>query len=145
MAGFLNWLKGSKKSEEGQSVNNEVFKAGQIWSYKTREGEESSRLIIVKVESYETEGVVIHISLNGLRLKNPLTPGQVSETVSHMPFSKIAILKSVTNPESEGNPLPEFMEGYKNWQKSFNSKKGGVFSITISEAVNYLEEAIQKA
>ncbi len=35
------------------------FKEGQVWAYKTRQKEENSYLIILKVEKYDKQGVVI--------------------------------------------------------------------------------------
>jgi hypothetical protein len=145
MAGFLNWLKGSKKPVENQHTSEEEFKAGQIWNYKTRAGEENSKLTILKVETYEAQGVVIHVALNGLRIKNSHDAGKLMEEAGHIPFSKEAILNSITNLDSEGNALPDFMEGYLQWKEAFDAKKGGVFSVNVSEAVKFLEEAMSNA
>lgn len=144
MAGFLNWFKGSDKPESKQN-NEEEFKAGQLWNYHTRPGEENSRLMILKVERYEAQGVVIHIALKGLRIANPNDPGKLMEEAGHIPFSKEAILNSVTNLDSEGNALPDFMEGYLQWKQAFDAKKAGVFSVNVSEAVKFLEEAMSNA
>jgi hypothetical protein len=144
MAGFLDWLKGSKPAAD-QNMTQEEFKAGQIWNYKTRPGEENSRLIILKVETYEATGVVIHVALNNLRVNNPFAPGTFSEEAGHLPFSKEAILNSITNLDSEGNVLPDYMEGYLSWKQAFDSKKGGIFSVSVSEAVKFMEEAMSNA
>ena len=39
------------------------YSEGQIWSYKTRPGEEKSTVLINKVESHEKLGKIFHISV----------------------------------------------------------------------------------
>lgn len=46
------------------------YKVGQEWNYKTRKGEESSTLKILKIEEYPKHGKVIHISIGGLKVEN---------------------------------------------------------------------------
>lgn len=145
MAGFLNWFKGVQETGDKRNYRDDTFRSGQKWSYQTRPGEETSTLTILKVENYEDEGIVIHIQVTGLRIKSPMNAGGFSEVIGHLPFAREAVAKSVTTRLSEGNALPDFESGYANWKEAFDAKKGGVFSISVSEAVQYLEEAIGNA
>jgi len=109
-----------------------------------RGGEENSRLTILKVESYKKKEIVIHVYVHGLKLKNPARPGGISTDIGHLPFAKVAVLNGVTELEMENGVLPEFKEGYENWKAAFKSGKGGVFTIGVSEAVDYVEKAINQ-
>ena len=62
-----------------------------------------------------------------------------------MPLLKESVLKSVTEFVSENSKLTDYKEGYENWRKAFDSNKGGIFPITVGEAVKYVEEAISNA
>lgn len=140
-AGLFSCLTGCKEQPKKQNSVDDKFKAGQIWKYNTRVGEENSAIEILKVEKYASEGTVIHIYVNGLKLKNPRRPSGFSDDIGHLPISKEALLKSVTTLVSENNKLPDYQEGYNNWKEAFDNKKGSVFSITVKEAIQYGEEA----
>jgi hypothetical protein len=43
---------------------------GQIWTYKTRPAEADSHLTILKRETHPKLGTIVHISVDGLRMKN---------------------------------------------------------------------------
>lgn len=135
-------LSGCKGQSENQTFVDDKFKDGQIWKYKTRIGEENSTLTILKVEKYEKDGIVIHIYVNGLKVKNPHKPTGLSDEIGHLPLSKEALLKSVTTLVSENSTLPPYEEGYNRWKDAFDNNQGGVFSITVQEAIKYVEEAM---
>jgi len=61
MAGLLNWLTGCNEPKDKRDFQDDKFKVGQIWKYNTRTVEENSTLTILKVEKYNSVGVVIHI------------------------------------------------------------------------------------
>ena len=44
------------------------YSEGQVWSYKTRAGEESSTVLINKVEQNDKLGKIYHISLDGVKV-----------------------------------------------------------------------------
>lgn len=76
ITGLLSFLTGCVGQGKKEQLNYEddKFKAGQIWKYQTRRGEENSTLTILKVERYDTLGVVIHIAVNGVNINNPNAP-----------------------------------------------------------------------
>src|SRR5690242_2665823 len=69
--------------------------AGQIWTYKTRPGEEGSRLTILKTESHPKLGNIIHVAVDGVRLQNPRAPGGASTAIGHMPYQESALRASL--------------------------------------------------
>ena len=145
MAGLFSSLFGCKGQSDNENFQDNKFSVGQIWNYQTRKGEENSKIEILKVEKYEKDGIIIHIYVNGLKVKNPNKPSGFSDDIGHLPLSKDAVLKSVTTLDSENNELPDFMEGYNNWKNAFDNNTGGIFSITVKEAVQYVEEAMSNA
>lgn len=123
---------------------DDKFEVGQIWNYETREGEENSTIQIVKIDKYENQEAIVHISVEGLKMKNPSIEGGISETIGHLPFARKSIDESVTklvNPKSE---LSDFEEGYQNWKKAFEAEEGGIFTINISEAVKFVESTMNQ-
>jgi hypothetical protein len=56
-----------------------------------------------------------------------------------MPFARDVIERSVTKLLKDGD-VPEFHDGYDEWRKDC----GGVYTITVAEAVAVAEETFRK-
>lgn len=139
------WLYACSGKPKSLDPKDDTFSVGQVWAYHTRTGEEHSTFQILKIEEYEETGTVIHIYVNGLKVKNPHIPSGFSEEIGHLPMSKEAVSKSITNLVSEDSELHDFKEGYGNWKQAFDDGKAGVFSATVKEAVEYVEGAMDNA
>ena len=135
-------LFGQNKKNEARNVVE--LKSGQIWKYNTRKGEEKSRVIILKVEDYEKRGQVVHIAVNGIKIKNENIEGGILREIGHLPFDKEALKNSLTELESTTTKLPEFMDGYLQWKEAFDKEKGGIFTIQLSEAVDFVDKAMNE-
>lgn len=125
-------------------LNTGKYRVGQVWKFKPRPGEDGSTLTVVRVESSKDRGVIVHVSVEGVHIKNPRAPGGFSDTLQHAPFSEEAIARSVTTLVGETKTLPSHEEGYRQWRKAFDAGKAGVFSITVAEAVGFMESAINR-
>jgi len=132
------------QSKKNENQNTSELKSGQIWKYNTRKGEEKSRIVILKVEDYGKRGEIIHIAVNGLKIKNEHIEGGISKEIGHLPFDKETIIKSLTELESTTDELPAFMDGYLQWRDAFDSEKGGVFTIEVKEAVDFVDQSMNK-
>jgi hypothetical protein len=119
-------------------VKDSKFVPGQVWAYKTRQSEESSTLTILKVEELPKLGTIIHIRVDKIRLRN-CTGGPEPSKFEHMPFTREAIERSVTKMVREGS-IPDYQEGYDEWLKAC----GGVYTITVAEAVRAGEEVFRQ-
>ena len=119
------------------------FHVGEKWRYQTRPGEQDSTLTIVKVESSPKLGTIVHISLDGLRIKSPHSREGTSETVSHMPLAESAVEKSVTTLLAANAPLPSYEEGYAEWRRAIDNGKGGVFTVSVAQAVDFVESTLE--
>jgi hypothetical protein len=111
------------------------FRPGQEWAYRTRPGEESSTLTILRVERAPELGAIVHVAIEGLAIRNPANPAQPIRSIGHLPMSEAAVQQSVTRKLRDDAPLPDFEEGYQMWRRAYDSGKGGIFSIPVAEAV----------
>jgi hypothetical protein len=114
---------------EPTAASDAKFRPGQVWEYNTRPHEKGSTLTILKIESLPKLGVIVHIRLDKVRLRN-CTGGPEPDNFQHMPFAREALDRSVTKLVKEGD-VPEFKDGYGEWRKDC----GGVYTITVAEAV----------
>jgi hypothetical protein len=124
-----------KKCVAPTPVEDSKFRPGQVWQYKTREGEENSFVTILKVESL-VKRTVVHIRVDKVRLRN-CSGGPEPDTIQHMPFAREAVENSVTKLVREGSQIPDFQDGYDEWRKAC----GGVYTISIADAVR-ADEAV---
>lgn len=135
------------RGEKGAPVLTEVsdarYHVGETWNYKARPGEEDSTFTVVKVESTPQVGVIVHISLAGLRVRSKRAPTGISDSIAHMPFSEAAVDKSVTVMVGRAHSLPDFHEGYRLWRSRFDQGRAGVFTTSVAEAVGYIESSLQ--
>lgn len=113
---------------------------GQVWKYKTRQGEQASTLTILKVESYKDLGSVVHIRVDSIRMINPLK-GNVVTDIPHLPFKEDAVQKSVTEMVRISSAIPKFQEGYDTWKSAYLTGKAGAFDTTVSATLTAMLEA----
>lgn len=128
----------------GQNKSTIELKSGQVWKYHTRKGEEKSRVIVLKVEDYKERGQVIHIAIHGLKIKNEHIKGGVTSEIKHLPFDRKTIEKSLIELDSTIDKLPNFMDGYLQWKEAFDNQKGGVFTMSIKEVINFVDTSINQ-
>jgi hypothetical protein len=121
-------------------VTTGKYKAGQVWKFKGRPGEPDARLTVLKVESFPDLGVIVHVALSGLHVRDEDAPGGFADRLPHAPFSEAAIARSVTTLEEENATLPEFEKDYQAWRRAFYSGKGGVFNKTVVDLIEFLDK-----
>jgi len=120
------------------------FHVGEKWSYHTRAGEEGSTLTIVKVEMMPGIGVIVHISLDGLRLRSLGSPGFL-DFVAHIPFVESALEMSVTTLVASNAPIPDACEeGYLEWRRDFDAGSAGFFTGPVTGVVDAIERAMNQ-
>jgi len=120
------------------SVQEKHLQVGQEWQFEGRPADPDPTLIIVRIEELPTLGEVVHVSVRGVRINNPRVAGGFSDNLPHMPFSRAAIQRSVTKLVHDSVALPSYEAGYEQWKKAH----GGVFTISVREALDFAERAI---
>lgn len=119
------------------------FAAGQVWKYKTRAHETDSRLTVVRVDPDDHEfGNIIHIFISSVDIPNPDAPDGKTVFIQHMPYVEEALDESVTELDSETKDLPDYHDGYRLWKDAFDKGEAGVFSVSVAEAVEFVEKSI---
>ncbi|MBK9153329.1 MAG: hypothetical protein IPM25_03790 [Chloracidobacterium sp.] len=123
-------------------VEARSFQAGQVWSYKARQGESNSTFVVLKVDTDERSGNIVHIAVMDVKMKNRRSPDGFSRTIGHMPFSEKSLAQSAIKLLKENVELPEFEVGYRLWREAFDDKRAGYYTVSLAEAVNITEESL---
>ena len=115
------------------------FAQGQMWSIKSVPTT-TARVIIGRIEPWRDK-VAVHVSLIDVPIP-PSAPGAGGTTIiNHMPFDATVLAASVDQLLATGvSPAPSFESGYKQWQ----SAKGGIFTVSVSKAIDLTFEAIDR-
>jgi len=121
-----------------KEVSDPKYKPGQVWSYKTRSGEEQSTLTILRVEEWTEKKRIVHIRVDRIRLRN-CTGGPEPDNVQHMPFAREALDASVIKVIRSGE-VPDYRDGYQEWRKAWDARQAGVYTITVAAAVDVMQE-----
>ncbi len=110
----------------------------QVWKYRSRPGEESSRIIVGKIE--EVNGsMVIHVKLIGVKIRSPQAPSEFISELAHIPISEESFRASIIEVVHGPADLENFEEGYSLWKE----QRGGVFTISAREIVDMTENAMK--
>jgi hypothetical protein len=120
------------------------FLEGQVWSYKTRGGEETSTILINKVESNAKLAQIFHISVIGVRVKNRRATSDVTTELPHLPVSKQTLDASCVEIVGRSSPHPQYIAGYTDWKRAFDQGRAGIWTASISEIVQAIEDAGNK-
>ena len=119
------------------------FAVGQVWKYKTRSNESDSRLTVVRVDPDDYEfGNIIHIYISEVDIPNSDAPNGKTVFIQHMPYEENALSNSVIELDAETKELPDYMAGYKLWKAAFEKGEAGVFSVEVSQAVDFVQQSI---
>jgi hypothetical protein len=109
------------------------FAVGQVWTLKG--APDGSRFTVMQIDIIAGE-TVVHGSPSGFP-PVVLKDSVVLVSGGHMPFSEDAVRRSVDGLErSDASVTATFRSGYDQWK----SANGGVFTITIPEAVAYAKD-----
>lgn len=111
------------------------FNVGQVWVLQSGEYQ-GAEVIIVKVENHPVQREVIHIMVQG-PIQN--SEGRVTSSISHLPYSEDGLRQSELKLSREQAPVPnDWREGYEYWNAEALQGKAGMFSVPVSEAIDFV-------
>jgi hypothetical protein len=123
------------------SPGQPALAVGQRWAYHARAADQGSSLVVLRIEP-SPRGRIVHISLAGVHIKNPHCAAGFVDTVQHMPLAEAALLRSLSRLLESGVPLPDFEDGYREWKRDADAGKAGVYTITVAEVAQVMEDTL---
>lgn len=109
------------------------FSPGQVWTFRLDAGEPAATLTVLKVETLAKLGDVVHISVSAVRVPGGVTP------IGHLPMARGALNESVIElVRADKSPID--LGGYEAWKNA----KGGVFTTSVSDAMNFVRQAMER-
>jgi hypothetical protein len=112
-------------------------KEGECWLYSTRPGEEASFLVIRKIETLPKLGEVVFISVFGTKMEgSPVPAGVTVLTEIHIPIAGANLRSSLKKRVRKRIPIEVWQEAYRFWREAYDSGKGGIYTMSVSECVS---------
>jgi hypothetical protein len=134
----------SKKDSMLKLGRDAKFRVGDVWEYKTRQGEEGSRLTITRIDESPKLGVIVHVSVSGIHFSNCHGGGE-PDNIQQMPFARRALDASVTNKVASHQLLPaDYDSIYEAWRSAFVKNEAGIYTIDVAEAVSAAEATFRQ-
>ena len=112
------------------------YEVGQIWNYLTRPGEETSSLLITRVQEGLVDGeqqIIIHVYIDKLDIPHP-EGGTVTE-LRDVAFTKQALDNSLISPFDFAAELPDTQNAYEAWYEAYQNGGEVVFDIPVASAI----------
>jgi len=113
-----------KGSVQIKAASDPKYQAGDVWEYETRRGEESSHFVVVKLENSPNLGMIVHVGVADLILKN-CQGNALDQHVPHLPFARRALDASAIRRVGRNRQLPDYEEGYEIWRQAFLEDHAG--------------------
>lgn len=111
------------------------FAEGQVWRYKARPVDQSSRIWIRLVDLYQENMPLVHISVTKVH-----QPGDHEVFISHLPYKPAALSDSVlklTDEQQQWDVAGDvFGQGYALWSEAYNAGEAGVFTVPLEQVLN---------
>lgn len=114
-----------------------AYAPGQVWTYRTRPGDEASLAKIQMIErdphaEAGEDDQVFHVSVIGLNFANPEVKGEIA----HAPLNRAALDASLLALAGTDKAFPDPAEGVASWKEG----EGGVFSVTLAELAQMFDD-----
>ena len=105
------------------TASQPAYAAGQLWRCAGRTPDENPTVLINQVDRHPLGGEIYHVTLDGLRLKNPRAPGGVVTRLPHIPIIAQGLDASQAVFAGEQAPDPAYREGYAQWKAAFDAQQ----------------------
>jgi len=118
------------------------FAAGQLWRCTGRTPDENPTVLINRVDQHPLGGEIFHVSLDGVRVKNPNLPTGVMTSLPHIPLVRQTLNLSAATFVRLQEPNPAYLPGYEQWKRAFDAGNAGSFGVSVAEILNFVERSL---
>ena len=112
------------------------FHVGELWRISSGKYAKA-QVVICEILDHEKIGLSIHI-----RIPGPI-PGQSTKdkSILHIPFSEEALKASLLKKDGTSSDIGDLhKEGFEYWLEEFKNGNAGIFSVSVSEAIDLIFE-----
>ncbi|MGE7139509.1 hypothetical protein ACQKIE_17935 [Luteibacter sp. NPDC031894] len=115
------------------------YAVGQTWTYRTRPGEEASRVAIRRIDNEPEDGEVFHVSILDVKLRNHRLPGGLQPAMHHAAVSRGSLDDSLLQLDGKADNDESWRDGYGVWRQAYDNGDAGIFDLPLAEVLGYIE------
>lgn len=119
------------------------YRAGQRWAYVTREEDDGSTLVVLRVEKLPDVGEVVLVAIDGLRVRDANAAHRLHQEIRFTEFTADALDQSVTHLLGE-EVAPDRNELYAGWRRAFDAGEAGVFREPVVDVVRRFQRLLER-
>lgn len=121
------------------------FAVGQLWRCAGRSADETPTVFINRIDAHPLgTGSIYHVSLAGVRIRNPSAPHQPIDALPHIPVIAQTFERSQATYVGTQPTNPAYLTGYAQWKRDFDAGKAGSFGVSIAEVLEFVEKGLAK-
>ena len=118
------------------------YQVGQRWRCQGRTADENPILLINEISIHPRGGQIFHISLQGINIHNPRTPGVALTEMVYLPVAVQTLEHSGLEFLDEQPVNPAYREGRQQWQVAFDAGNAAVYGNTIAAITQLIEKQL---
>lgn len=121
------------------------FEAGQVWRVLGRRQDGDPHVAVLAVCNDAKLGQICSIAMTGVHIRNAFVEGGVQTKLPHAPVTEEVLRAAVTELVECDGPTaehPDFAEAYLQWREPFDAGEAGVFTISLNEILDVIEQAV---
>lgn len=122
----------------------EPFKAGQTWRMRGRPQDEDAHIHILGVIENGVDERVYSIAITGVCIRNPGLADGVQTFLPHAPVTHDVLAADAIELVANDGPTadhPDFSEAYSEFRALYDEGEAGVFTISLAEILDLIEQA----
>lgn len=118
------------------------YQAGQRWRCQGRTADENPILLINEISTHPRGGLIFHISLQGINVRNPRTPGVALTEMAYLPVAVQTLEHSGLEFVDQHPVNPAYRQSRQQWQAAFDAGNAAVYGNTIAAITHLIEKQL---
>ena len=123
-------------------TSHPTYQVGQRWRCQGRTADESPTLLINEISTHPRGGLIFHISLQGINVRNPRTPGVALTEMVYLPVAAQTLQHSGLVLLDTRPVNPAYRQGRQQWQAAFDAGNAAVYGNTIAAIIQLIEKQL---
>ena len=126
-----------------QVIPSNQYAVGQLWACQGRHDGEQPTLLINRIDQHPLGGGnIYHVTLNGLKIRNPRVPEGVMTQHAHAPVTDQTLQRSQLRLLGQRAADPAYQQGYGQWREAFDAGNAGSFGVSVATILEIIERQL---
>ncbi|PZU24381.1 MAG: hypothetical protein DI584_14360 [Stenotrophomonas sp.] len=126
-----------------QVTPSNQYAVGQLWACQGRQDGEQPTLLINRIDQHPLAGGnIYHVTLDGLKIRNPRVPEGVMTQLAHAPVTDQTLQRSQLRLLGQQAADPAYLQGYGQWREAFDAGNAGSFGVSVATILEIVERQL---